>query len=117
MNNITTTLEQRIEKLEKQLNQLNGIIQSFNIKVNKSATQTDLITVEKNIKDILNVQNNIIKNIEQKLTTVSTPAQTTFYLEQTELIKFRQNFSQVQAMLATLENLYKTLTAQISSQT
>jgi hypothetical protein len=53
----------------------------------------------------------LINEIEQKLSKISLPTDTRYYLEESEVGSFRSNFNKLLAMMASFEQLYKSLVA------
>lgn len=82
-------LEARIETLEERAS----------IYITNAELQTSLSDINDNISDI----NTTINTIETQLQRVVLPTDTRYYLQESEISDFRNNFRQLRALMAELE--------------
>lgn len=104
-------IEEKLKSLEtsiKTLSSMDSMMMKF---INERIKLSDLVRSEESMKILINDSNIIIRRLEEQLAMISTPEQTRFYLEKSEVENFRSNFNQLLAMMAQFEELYKNLVA------
>jgi len=107
MNNLD--ISNRMVKLETAVRAQSARITLLENELGKYATQGQLKTSEANTKNIINQNSILINDIEQKLLTIAIPSDTRYYLSNTEIEDFRDNYRKLIAMGADAERLYQSL--------
>lgn len=96
LNNQIISLRTRVSTLENRMLDLEDKQTIF-------VTKSDLFAEVKNINNTVNDINEALATIENKLAKVFLPADTRFFLQESEITDFRNNFRQLRALSADLE--------------
>jgi len=107
MNNVE--LNNRMVKLETAVRAQSERIVLLENELGRYATQGQLKTSEANTKNIINQNSIIINDLQQKLLTIAIPDDTRYYLSNTEIEDFRNNYRKILAMMSDAERLYQSL--------
>ena len=102
-------LNNRMTKLETAVKAQSARITLLENELGKYATQGQLKTSEGNTKNIINENSSLINSLEQKLLTIAIPQDTRYYLSNTEIEDFRNNYRRLIAMMTDAERLYQSL--------
>ncbi len=113
-----TEIENRLIKVETAMSALVNRMDELSNKLAMYATHGQLSRSEANTKNIINDNSILINNLQQKLLTISIPDDTKYYLSNTEIESFRNNYKKLIAMMSDSERLYQALiayTAQVTT--
>jgi len=111
---MTLTIDQltiRLNSLEKDLNVLYTLYQNLKSDTDNNVKTSDLATSEASILSQVQDANKLINNLENRLSQISTPSETRYYLEEAEVENFRSNFNKLLAMMSEFQSLYNSLVA------
>lgn len=108
-------MNNRMIKLETAAKAQSERITLLEHELGKYATQGQLKTSEANTKNIINSNSQLINDLEQKLLTIAIPSDTRYYLSNTEIEDFRNNYRKLIAMGADAERLYQSLVSYTAS--
>lgn len=107
-----TNNDQLVEKVNNLSSKIDSVVKALNIMqkdINSRVRLSDLSSTETEFKSVLNSQGTTIVDIEKKLSKITLPEETRYYLTETEVGSFKSDFSKLKAMLAKFETLYKNL--------
>ena len=99
---LISTIQQDMIDINKRVTKLEHALPKY-------ATHGQLKTSEANTKNIINNNSKLINELQIKLQTVSTPIESQYYLNSTEIEDFRTNYKQLITMMADAENIYQAL--------
>ena len=102
-------LTNELQQIRTLLDGLNTQLNEIKQNVNSRPMRSDLARSEANQSSKIKDNSEIINKIEQKLSKISLPDSTRYYLSETEVGDFRANFNKLLAMLASFDQLYKNL--------
>lgn len=106
----------KIKSLEKTIGAISNRLDNIDKVLNLTVNISDLLKSEVTLKELIKQTNESISKIEQKLSKVSLPDDTRYYLNQDEIANFRCTIQQLSAMMSSFEQLYKNLVAFSSSR-
>lgn len=78
-------------------------------------TLSDLGLSENRTKQLIADNSEQITKNQEKLSLVSLPEDTRYYLEESEIEDFRSNFQKLVAMMTDVQNLYDSMVAYVSN--
>ena len=99
----TEALQNQINSLRARVSDSENIIKDIEDKQSIFVTKSDLFAEIRSIENLVNDINEALATIENKLAKVFLPADTRFFLEESEITDFRNNFRQLRALTADLE--------------
>jgi hypothetical protein len=109
-------LQNRISQLEKLISATQVQIAAIQDSVKSCIRLSDLKNSENNTAVQTNSLKSITNSLEQRLSMVKLPEETRYYLEESEVVSFRSNFTKLAAMMADFEKLYSNLVAYNSNK-
>lgn len=101
------SLDNDIKATQKQVNTLQDslikVIDKLTIYVTKAELASSISEIDQRISDF----NTALTEVETKLQNILLPTDTRFFLQESEVTDFRNNFKILRAMMAELENTRK----------
>lgn len=110
-------LTNQLELMKKDIAVLQEQVKNLTTLFGSAVTLSDLGLSEKRLKTLTSNNGELINEIQQKLSLVVLPNDTRFFLEQSEIEDFRNNFQKLVAMIADVEILYKDMVSYVSNAT
>jgi hypothetical protein len=108
---ITSTLENKIKNIEKDIKTMKTQIASLQTLFGSSPSTSDMNLSENVLRGLINTNRELITDIEERLTKVILPDETRYYLEESEVESFRANFQKLVAMMTDVEQTYDAIVA------
>lgn len=113
----TPDLSNTIKNLERDIKTLQAKVVNLQNLYGKSVSTSQLKLSEKRLKELIYANSTLISRLEEKLSLVSLPDETKYFLKQSEIEDFRSNFQKLAAMIADVNELYDSLVAYVSNTT
>jgi len=108
-------LTNRMSKMQSDLDALTYQVSSLLYLAKRLVNDQQFYTSEKQLRDSISKVSQSVTKVENKLTTISLPGDTRYYLEKSEIDDFRTNFQKLIAMISDVENLYKSTVSYVTN--
>lgn len=105
----------QLNSLRKEIKLLSNKVDRFETAIAVTCTKNELIISEELLRNLISNINNNINLLNEKLSIISIPQETRYYLEENELLNFRNNTQKLTAMIADVEELYKNIVAYVTN--
>tara|TARA_Y100000310_G_C20585002_1_gene764929 strand:+ start:319 stop:708 length:390 start_codon:yes stop_codon:yes gene_type:complete len=114
---LNPNLKAKITNIEREIINIKGTLDNLERLFGNSPNQAQFKKLEQELNVSIRSNSSRITKIEEKLSKISLPADTRFYLEESEVRDFRANFQKLTALMTDVENLYDTMVAYLSNAT
>lgn len=104
-------IQTKVNVLERNIADIQNSLKLISDNVDSKIHLSEIGRLRKELKTLIDSNSNLIVDIEQRLAKIKLPDETKYYLEEGEVESFKNNFSQLKAMLSRFERLYNNLVA------
>lgn len=109
-------LDSELSKFNKAIVEINKRIDSLQLMFSKTVYISDLRILQRELNDKIQSNNTLVATLESKLNMIKTPEETRYYLEESEVSDFRNNFTKLLTMIADVNDTFTQLSTYMSSQ-
>jgi len=115
--NYSPDLSNKIRAMDADIKALTKRVADLENILGMSVSLSHLKTSEEATKVLINSNAQNIRDIEEKLSKITLPDDTRYYLEESEVQDFRSNFQKLNALMVDVRNLYDQMVAYLANNT
>ncbi len=111
----TPQLENTLKNMQLDIKTVQAQVQNLQNLFGNSVSLSQLKLSENRMRQLIADNSGLITNLEEKLSLVSLPDETKYFLKESEIEDFRSNFQKLAAMIADVNELYVSMVAYVSN--
>ena len=107
----TPAMENKVKNIESDIKTIKAQIANLQKLFGSCVTTSDLNLSESTVRQLINQNTTSIADMQQKLSKITLPDDTRYYLKESEVESFRANSQKMIAMMSELERMYDAIVA------
>lgn len=114
---MTQDISNRFISVENSIKDLSKRIKLLELAIGANVGQSQLKLSDSALQLKIDNNSSLMRKLEDKLSKITLPEDTRYYLEESEVQDFRANFQKLSALMVDVESLYDNMVAYLANET